>query len=459
MLSHQSKFLCRRFSQNSGKFADIVVVGGGLVGSALACKLAKSQWLTSRKICLLESSPKKPAISQDVSNTPFSNRVVALNAGTQSLFESIGAWDLIPRKKPYNKMFVWDHCSPSSIEFKSSLEPIAHIIENDFVLNALDRVTDELVDKQDNLEVIYSASIKSCELPAKENEDDYARLTLDNGGIIEANLVIGADGANSMIRKSMKTNYSFKDYKQWGVVGTVTLEESETRHDIAFQKFMPTGPIALLPLCPGKMSLVWTLPTEKAKNAVKNLSPDELAEELNYNLNKVHTSSPLIDGINSSVGLLLRPFRDVDETAITSLPPPKVVEVTNAAMFPLAYGTSERYVGNRVALIGDAAHRVHPLAGQGVNLGYSDVQKLVKNLENNVAHGRKFPSYENLCDYETEAMRHNLPVTTAIDSLQQIYCTENPLFVAARSVGLQLVNSNSTLKNFIMSAAASSKIT
>ena len=69
----------------------------------------------------------------------------------------------------------------------------------------------------------------------------FARLTLDNGDIIEANLVIGADGANSMIRKSMKTNYSFKDYKQWGVVGTVTLEESETRHDIAFQKFMPTG--------------------------------------------------------------------------------------------------------------------------------------------------------------------------------------------------------------------------
>ena len=76
MLSHQSKFVCRTFSQNSGKFADIVVVGGGLVGSALACKLAKSQWLTSRKICLLESSPKKPAISQDVSNTPFSNRLV-----------------------------------------------------------------------------------------------------------------------------------------------------------------------------------------------------------------------------------------------------------------------------------------------------------------------------------------------------------------------------------------------
>ena len=77
-------------------------------------------------------------------------------------------------------MFVWDHCSPSSIEFKSSLEPIAHIIENDFVLNALDRVTDELVEKQDNLEVIYSASIKTCELPAKENEDECARFEIGN---------------------------------------------------------------------------------------------------------------------------------------------------------------------------------------------------------------------------------------------------------------------------------------
>ena len=176
MLSVNCKFVCRRLSQNSSKHADIVVVGGGLVGSALACKLAKSRWLTSKKICLLESSPKKPIVSQDnVSSIPFSNRVLALNPGTQSLFDSIGVWDLIPRKKPYHKMFVWDHCSPSSIEFKSSIEPVAHIIENDFVLNALNRVTEDLVEKHDNFDVIYGANIESCSLPAEDMED-YPRF-------------------------------------------------------------------------------------------------------------------------------------------------------------------------------------------------------------------------------------------------------------------------------------------
>lgn len=429
-------------TSSSLKNADIVIVGGGLVGSALACKLSQSQWMSSKKICLLESTPQKKPVKEFDTKTGYSNRVVALNSGTKSLFDSIGAWNLIPRKKAFYKMFVWDHCSPSSIEFKDE-DPIAHIIENDLVLNALSMVLDEETSKKSNLEVIYDAKIQGL---------DGSKIMLANGQEIQGELVIGADGANSVIRKSMTTRFSSKDYNQMGVVGTVFLEKNETRHDIAFQKFMPTGPLALLPLCQGRMSMVWTLPTSEAKR-VKNLSPEDLAKEVNTTLNKTYPQNSLIDGLNSSVGLFLRPFRDVQVSSITSLPPPMASRIENAALFPLAFSQSQRYVNEKVALIGDAAHRIHPLAGQGVNLGYGDVARLVKALEDNIKHGRLFPSYDYLCQYETESLRHNLPLVNAIDGLQQLYCSENPLFIGARSVGLQFVNSNAWLKKFLMSTA------
>ena len=105
-------------------------------------------------------------------------------------------------------------------------------------------------------------------------------------------------------------------------------------------------------------------------------------------------------------------------------------------------------------MIGDAAHRVHPLAGQGVNLGYNDVKNLVEALENNVKHGKTFPNYDYLCDYETNSVRHNFAFVNAIDALQQLYCTENVAFVAARSIGLQFVNKNRAIKEAIMAAAS-----
>ena len=427
------------------KFADIVIVGGGLVGSTLACKLSQSSWLSSRKILLLESGAKKAPKAGNLS-PDFSNRVVALNPGTKRLFKSIGAWNLIQRKNSFDTMFIWDQCSSSSIEFKS-LDPIAYIIENDLVIDALDRLVEDSANK--NLKVIHDAKVQACHLSSIQ--DDLAKIELSNGEVIEAALVIGADGANSFVRKAMGVQYMSKDYKQMGLVGTVTFEPSETRNNIAFQKFLPSGPIALLPLTPGKASLVWTLPTDLAKKYAKG-NPEDLAKDLDLHLHAKHSRNSAIDGLNTALGLLLRPFRS--KSSITSMPPPKIIKVDNPACFPLGFGHAERYVANRVALVGDAAHRIHPLAGQGVNLGYGDVEKLVRALEDNVRQGQKFASYDHLCEYETECMRLNLPLMGAVDGLQQLYCSDNQAFVAARSLGLQFVNANPNIKNMIMSAAS-----
>ena len=139
---------------------------------------------------------------------------------------------------------------------------------------------------------------------------------------------------------------------------------------------------------------------------------------------------------------------------ITSLPAPRAVKVENPACFPLGLGHTSRYVTNGAVLIGDAAHRVHPLAGLGVNLGYNDVKNLVKSLENNIQHGKPFPHYDYLCNYETVSYRHNFAVVNAIDFLQQLYCTENVAMVAARSLGLQFVNKNRVLKEALIASAS-----
>lgn len=423
--------------------ADIVILGGGMVGSSLACAMAASPVLAGKKIYLLEGAPKKPYVLKP----EFSNRVSAVNPSSTKFLSQIGVWPIMEKTRvtPFKKMFVWEDCSNAYIEFEQD-EFVGHIVENDVTIHGLTVRMDQLENENKNFQVVYGAKVQDC-IVGEDGESP--RLTFDNGDILETGILIGADGANSLVRKKLMADASYhsRDYEQFGVVGTVTFDNSSTANETAYQKFLPTGPIALLPLNSTKSSLVWTLPPKTAKELVK-FDPQNFAKILNSNLaNRKH--SELIDSAVNQIKQWLPSGGSGNPNL------PKILSVDNVAAFPLGLGLPERYVTKRVALVGDACHRVHPLAGLGVNLGYGDAECLTRKLEENVMQGAAFGSYEHLCEYETERTRHNLPTALTIDGIQRLYSTNLDLVVLARSLGTQVVNGIPALKKAIMSSASS----
>lgn len=182
------------------------------------------------------------------------------------------------------------------------------------------------------------------------------------------------------------------------------------------------------------------------------LTSDEFVAKLNNALAQT-SSNPLIEGANVLLGSFIRSIRY--NRVLGPVKPPPVVKVENVAAFPLGSGLPERAASkDKTVLVGDAFHRIHPLAGQGVNLGFGDAECLIKALSDGVRSGRPLGDYVTLCNYETQRMRHNLPMMAAVDSLQKLYCTDNPVFVLARSLGLQIVNSNTTFKSLALNQAS-----
>ena len=451
------------------KSANIVIVGGGMVGASLATAISSSPYLCKKKVCLLEAAPPpKPKNPTSSNKYEFSNRVSSINLASKKLLDDIGAWKDIKdtgRYHGFNRMLVWDELSTPSIEFKGEPDVndgyIGHLVENDITVDALTNRLKTLssdFDQASNLQVVYGARISSCDVPSNKSENKPPNITLQSGDVIEAtDLLIGADGANSIVRKAMHTvnHYFNKDYQQMGIVGTITFDRSfENR--TAYQKFTKTGPIAILPICDQVSSLVWTVPRDWAKDFIKT-DPVAFGQKLSQALLQSPQQSPLVQGLNLGIGSVLRFFSS--RSPITSAikgPPASIERVDNLAAFPLGCGMPNRSIAPKSVLIGDAAHRVHPLAGQGVNLGFGDVSCLVSLLEESAKRGEPLLGYEEsvLSDYETERFRHNLPTMAAIDGLQKLYCTDNTVAILARSLGLQLFDFNSSVKRLAMNQAA-----
>ncbi|KAG8013409.1 Ubiquinone biosynthesis monooxygenase COQ6, partial [Nibea albiflora] len=378
---------CAQHGDDSGKneVYDVIISGGGMVGSAMACSLGMDPNLEGKKILLLEAGNKK--VMDKVPDT-YSTR-------------------------------VWDACSDALITFdKENLQDeMAYIVENDIVVAALTKQLDSL---SENVQVKYRSKVVKYTWPMPHQAAEsipWVQVTLANGETIQTKLLIGADGPNSMVRRSLGIPTVKWNYDQSAVVAVLHLSEP-TENNVAWQRFLPTGPIAMLPLSDTESSLVWSTSHQLAEELL------ELDEE------------SFVDAINS---------------AFVSSPrqlPPSVAGIgpKSRVMFPLGMGHASEYIRHRVALIGDAAHRVHPLAGQGVNLGFGDVACLTQLLSQAAFNGKDLGAIQHLLEYETERQRHNLPMMAAIDLMKRLYSTNAAPVVLLRSFGLQATNMIPTLK-------------
>ena len=363
---------------------DVAVVGGGTAGLVFTALLADlcATRVPGLRIALLEASPPGPLVA----DAELDLRVSALAPASRAILTRLGIWQALPATcvSPYERMCVWQAAGQAggshSITFDAAElgeAELGYIVEN----RAVRQVAWE------RLEGLANVSFYTDGAPVELKEAaDNSTLTFADGETLTARLVVAADGARSWVRQQLGVDYQERGYGQMGVVAHVDTEQPH--RETAWQRFLPAGPVALLPLRDGRSSLVWSCPDVQAKEL---LAAD--AEDFALQLEQA------LDGALGSIRCQ-----------------------TPRAGFPLAMGYARTYTGRRFALIGDAAHRVHPLAGQGANLGLLDAASLAEQLALHLQHPLADPGDPLvLRRYERARKGDNLATMGMMDLLNRVF--------------------------------------
>lgn len=370
-----------------------------MVGAALARLLAQADF----RVAVVE---KEDLIEQH--DAPEHDiRVSAINPGSERILSASGAWDWIARKRisPYQRMFVWDENSDGSIEFDSADLGVAHlgtIVENNLVACGLHRA----LLQSTAVRILSGSSVEQL-----NNERGQVSVRLSDGGAIRARLLVGADGARSRVREALGIHCKSHDFRQLGIVATVMTEKDHQQ--TAWQRFLSTGPLAFLPLSDGSCSIVWSC-KQGAADELMSLDDDRFAEEL-------------ARAFDHRLGA--------------------IVEVGTRRTFSLRSSHADRYVSERTALVGDAAHVVHPLAGQGVNLGFQDAAALAEVLVEARDRGKDIGGTLTLRRYERWRKGENLAMYHSMNSIEKLFSTERKAVCGIRGLGLRLTDSVGPLKS------------
>jgi 2-octaprenyl-3-methyl-6-methoxy-1,4-benzoquinol hydroxylase/2-octaprenylphenol hydroxylase len=369
---------------------EVAIVGAGMVGAALAALLTRAGFSVS-----LVEAREPPAFNP---GQAVGLRVSALSPGSAAILDAAGAWPEIEqvRSCPYRQMRVEDEGHEAVLAFEApvfGLERLGTIVENTLVQSVLWR----LARSSPLLRSWCPDAVKSLHMG-----EHSARLTLDSGAVIEARLVVAADGADSAVRKQAGIAQQVWDYGQQGIVSVVRTDRPNP--GIAWQRFMPGGPLAFLPLADGQSSIVWTRPGAEADGLIM-LDDAAFLQVLNA----------------ASRGWL-----------------GEVLACGPRVAFPLTMRLSDRYVAARTVLLGDAAHVVHPLAGQGVNLGFADAAALVEMLIAQRQGGGDLGDFGLLARYERWRRSESQVMAGGIHALRSLFAT--PPMAGLRGLGMRLVS-------------------
>ncbi|KAG0636489.1 hypothetical protein HOY80DRAFT_355020 [Tuber brumale] len=436
---------------------DVVIVGGGPAGLSLATSLRSSSVTSCLRVALIEGLDLDAGRKWKPSSENYSNRVSSLTPGSVGFLTDIGVWKHVQRNRvqDYHGMQVWDGVSGSRIVFNwgANSSTIAYMTENvNLVHGLLSRLEElggaQLIDKTRVEGISFGEDHGTLDLRT------WPVVQITGGRELAARLLVGADGANSPVRAFAGIESRGWDYGRHGVVATVKIEDMPDVERTAYQRFLPTGPVALLPLPGNFATLVWSTTPEIAAQ-LKKLSSVDFVAMVNSAFRLSHVDIAYMakmDGGISEEYQWRQSVTPFDKTGV----PSTILEVQemSVASFPLKMRHADSYISERVALVGDAAHTVHPLAGQGLNQGIGDAQSLIKALETAVQTGQDIGSTLSLEPYYSDQYFKNNLMIGVVDKLHKLYGTAFPPVVAVRSLGLRAVNAMEGLKSMIMEQAA-----
>ncbi len=408
---------------------DVLIVGSGMVGATLACALAD----TSLRIGIIDSQPLLALNPPEHEPAEFEPRVSAISPASRWIFDQLGVWKLMAQQRhcPYTDMHVWEADGTGSIHFAAAdvhVQELGYIFENSLLLAALH----EELRRSPHITVLPPATVTGLAIAPVAGMLSTTGITLADNTRISCRLLVGADGANSKIRQLAQFPVKEWDYQHHAIVTTVRTELPHAH--TARQRFMDTGILAFLPMHKSAhndevadqfyCSIVWSVVPERALQLLE--------------MSDVDFARALQEGLENRLG--------------------KVEWVDKRLSLPLRQRHAPDYVKNNIALIGDAAHSIHPLAGLGVNLGLLDAWSLAEQIKKAIQQRRGISELRILRRYQRERIGHNLAMMWLMEGFKRLFADQPLALRWLRNTGMSQLDNLPMIKNQIMRQAMGLKV-